>query len=1006
MASSWQQALLLTSLLANTSNFATIDSSTSTAPSTSTSSSVPQSKFPPYADDGANLLANIYDPLAVDAQKACSGYIATQVDMPDENTFSARLELLGEACNVYGTDIHVLDLLVEYQAQSRLHVNIRPNHMTPQNESWYLLSDAWVPAPQQEVTTIDSAELAFTWTNTPSFGFNVTRRSTNETLFSTIGHHIVYEDQFIEFVTTMDEGYNLYGLGEVIHGIRLKQGLARTIYASDAGDPVDRNMYGSHPFYLETKYYELDEQSGQAKILGNELYNTSAEHFSTSHGVWYRNTHGMEVLLGQSNVTWRTLGGEVDLYFFAGPTQPEVTSQYLQQIGLPVLQQYWTFGYHQCRWGYMNWSMTEAVVDTFAEFEIPLETIWNDIDYMKTYRNFENDPVRFPFEEGREFLQRLHDKGQHYIPIVDAAIYIPNPENASDAYEVFDNAKDQGIFLLNPDGSTYIGAVWPGFTVFPDWLSNANSSKWWHKEISDYFEKLPVDGIWIDMNEAASFCVGSCGSKNLSANPVLPPFILPGLPGSITYDYPEGFDVTNATEAVSALSAAALQATTTTQSSSSSTSYLRTTPTAGVRNVNHPPYVINHVHGDLAIHALSPNATHNNGVQQYDVHSIYGHGLLQNTYAAIAAARPGIRPFIIGRSNYVGSGNYSGHWGGDNFSKFSNMFFSIPQALSMSLFGIPMFGTDSCGFFGNTDEELCNRWMQLSAFFPFYRNHNIQGAIDQEPYVWESVAAATKKAMNIRFQLLPYLYTLFHNAHTKGETVMRALAWEFPNDPSLASADRQFFLGSAVLVTPALNQGQTSVDGVFPGLLEGTDVYYDWYNQSAVSIPSKKNTTIDAPLGHIPVYIRGGHVLVTQEMRMTTRDARKSDWSLIVAIGKNGHANSSVYLDDGISIEPNSTKTVTVNAQVGTKQNKDGKHVSDVRIDVFVNGEYSGLDLPLANVTILGVAHPPASNDVKIDDETVDCEVEYCAKTQRVLISGLQQALKGKVWANDWSLTM
>lgn len=1006
MASSWQQTLLLTSLLANISDFAAVDSSTSMIP-TSVSSFVSQFTVPPSADVGANLLPNIIDPLAIDAQKVCSGYFATKVDIRDRSSFSAQLNLLGGPCNAYGNDVHALDLLVEYQAQSRLHVNIRPSTMTAQNESWYILPEAWVPAPKQEDhSTVEFADLAFTWTNTPSFGFNVSRRATNETLFSTIGHRLVFEDQYTEFVTSMDEGYNLYGIGEVIHGLRLEPGLVRTIYASDAGDPVDGNIYGSHPFYLETKYYEVDKNSRQQTLVGEGQHNASAEHVSTSHGVYLRNAHGMEVLMGQNNVTWRTLGGDIDLYFFSGPTQPDVTSQYLEQIGLPVLQQYWTFGYHQCRWGYQNWSMTEAVVNTFADFEIPLETIWNDIDYMKAYRDFANDPVRFSYDEGQGFLQRLHENGQHYVPIVDAAIYAPNPENASDAYEVFADAKESGSLLLNPDGSLYIGAVWPGYTGFPDWLSNPSASEWWRKTVAEYHKKVPFDGIWIDMNEASSFCVGSCGSKNLSLNPVHPSFQLPGEPGNIIYDYPEGFNVTNATEAASAASASASQAARTATSSYSSTSYLRTSPTPGVRNVNHPPYVINHIHGDLAVHAVSPNATHHNGVQQYDVHNLYGHGLLQNTYAAIAAAQPGLRPFIIGRSTFVGSGNYSGHWGGDNYSKFAYMFFSIPQALSFSLFGIPMFGVDTCGFSGNADEELCNRWMQLSAFFPFYRNHNVLSANDQEPYVWESVIAATKKAMNVRFQLLPYFYTLFYYAHIRGDTVMRALAWEFPNDPSLAGADRQFFLGPAILVTPVLTQGYTSVDGVFPGLIEGTDIYYDWYNQTAVAVPSRKNTTIDAPLGHIPVYIRGGYLIATQEMRMTTRDARKTDWSLIAAMGVDNRCGGRTYLDDGVSIEPNSTKEVQINAQIGLTQTESGKEVSRLRIDVHVAGDYAGLDLPLANITVLGVTHPPVSEDVMIGDEKVDCEVEYCAERQRLVIWKLQNALGGKAWAENWALTM
>lgn len=83
---------------------------------------------------------------------------------------------------------------------------------------------------------------------------------------------------------------------------------------------------------------------------------------------------------------------------------------------------------------------------------------------MNQYRDFENDLNTFPYEEGKEFLQRLHDNGQHYIPIVDSAVYIPNPENASDAYPTFNRGNETNSFMLNPDGSLYIGSVWPGYT--------------------------------------------------------------------------------------------------------------------------------------------------------------------------------------------------------------------------------------------------------------------------------------------------------------------------------------------------------------------------------------------------------------------------------------------------------------------------------------------------------------------------------------------------------------
>jgi alpha-glucosidase len=107
--------------------------------------------------------------------------------------------------------------------------------------------------------------------------------------------------------------------------------------------------------------------------------------------------------------------------------------------------------------------------------------------------------------------------------------------------------------------------------------------------------------------------------------------------------------------------------------------------------------------------------------------------------------------------------------------------------------------------------------MALSAFFPFYRNHNVKAAISQEAFRWSSVAEASRRAMAVRYSLLNYMYTLFYYAHTKGDTVMRALAWEFPNDESLKGTCTQFLLGPSLLVTPVLIPNVDSVKGVFPG---------------------------------------------------------------------------------------------------------------------------------------------------------------------------------------------
>lgn len=132
---------------------------------------------------------------------------------------------------------------------------------------------------------------------------------------------------------------------------------------SDEGDPIDGDIYGSHPVYFQHKY------SG-----GSNGRNHS------THAVYLRSTNGMDILLQNTTLQYRTIGGIFDFYFYTGPSPKDVVQQYVSSIGLPTMHQYWTLGFHQCRWGYHNTSDLRNVVKGYKDANIPLETIWTDID--------------------------------------------------------------------------------------------------------------------------------------------------------------------------------------------------------------------------------------------------------------------------------------------------------------------------------------------------------------------------------------------------------------------------------------------------------------------------------------------------------------------------------------------------------------------------------------------------------------------------------------------------
>ncbi|ETW82341.1 glycoside hydrolase family 31 protein [Heterobasidion irregulare TC 32-1] len=267
--------------------------------------------------------------------------------------------------------------------------------------------------------------------------------------------------------------------------------------------------------------------------------------------------------------------------------------------------------------------------------------------------------------------------------------------------------------------------------------------------------------------------------------------------------------------------------------------------------------------------------------------------------------------------------------------------------------------------------------MQLSAFTMFYRKHNQRGALSQEPYRWDSVANASKTAVSIRYALLPYWYTLFANASTNGTPHVRALFFEFPDEPELFAVDRQFMVGSDILVTPVLEPNVTTVDGIFLG--RGQITWRDWYTHTAVNATVGAPTTLSAPLGHINVHIRAGAALLTHaQPAYTTRETRAGPYALLVALGVDGAAYGTAYLDDGTSLplpdSPIANRTVRFIVHAGA-------------LTIESTGTFR-VEQPLARVTVLGVPSAPGSVFVG-GQEAARGGYTYNADVEQLLMDGL-----------------
>ncbi|ESK96883.1 alpha-glucosidase [Moniliophthora roreri MCA 2997] len=879
----------------------------------------------------------------------CTGYSLGSLSHT-ENGFTAQLNLAGTPCNAFGTDILYLTLEVTYESNSRLHVNIFDS-----DDKQYTIPESIIsrPAPPTE-SFVESSDLVFNYVPTP-FAFWITRRSDpalppifdtrldslpsaplppvieNDTSTALDGFDLVFEDQYLQLTSALPEDANVYGLGEyyATTGFRRRivenGGSIQTMWARDAADPIDENMYGSHPFYLEHRY----NQAAQT---------------SMSHGVFLMSSAGGDIMLltprdtAQSLIQYRMIGGTLDLYFFSGPTPVAVIEQYGEMIGFPTWQPIWGFGFHLCRWGYHNINETREQVKEMRAAGVPLEVMWNDIDLYTAYRDFTTDPGRFPAEDVRGFIRELASNHQKYIPIVDAAI--AKQVNNTDFYDVYTRGAELDVFVKNPDGSEHVGIVWPGYTVFPDWLAPATQA-WWTEALKNWSDSgVEYSGIWLDMNEIASFCEGSCGTGQDLGILQVPPLVLPGSPGNLVTDYPECYDP----ERFGPSGNITVNGTLTCQPDNSIAK--RGLGAGGQSNINviSPPYAIHNGNGPLAVNTLATNATHSGGVLDLDIHNMFGMMEEKATHLALQQLQPGKRPFLISRSTFPSSGKWTGHWLGDNFSKWQYLYLNIQGVLQFQLFQIPFVGADACGFNGNTDEELCNRWMQLSAFTPFYRNHNVLGAIPQEPWRWASVSTASRTAIATRYSMLPYWYTLFANSSIRGTPPVRALFFEFPDDPSLFSLDRQFMIGRDILVTPVLEPNVTTVEGTFPG--RGQVIWRDFYTHTAIEPSSDGTVTLSAPLGHINVHVRdSAAILLHAEPGYTIEETRQGPFSLLVSLSQSGVAFGSSYIDDGISSPPGPNTTINF-------------MISNNELNITPVGEFH-VEQKLQEIVILGVEDKP-----------------------------------------------
>ena len=278
-------------------------------------------------------------------------------------------------------------------------------------------------------------------------------------------------------------------------------------------------------------------------------------------------------------------------------------------------------------------------------------------------------------------------------------------------------------------------------------------------------------------------------------------------------------------------------------------------------------------------------------------HNIYGLLMARSSYEG-GRRQLGKRPFILTRAAYSGVQRYSAVWTGDNVSTDEHMMSGVRLLNSMGLSGIPFVGTDVGGFTGNPTKELFARWVSIGAFSPFFRIHTAIDTKEADPWSFgERVEAINKNYIQLRYKLLPYLYSSFYETSRTGIPVSRSLAISYPNDSKVFDWRylHQFFFGPNIMVAPL--ESNKDLARVY---LPDDNTWYDMYDDRAFA--GKQELIVDAPLEKLPLFIRGGSIIPMQTLTMSTSEAPKDTLFVHIYNGKTG-SSFVQYEDDGSSFD-------------------------------------------------------------------------------------------------------
>ena len=444
-------------------------------------------------------------------------------------------------------------------------------------------------------------------------------------------------------------GAIVYGLGETVRGINKRGWLYRSFNSDDP-----HHEEGKHSLYASQNFIMVDDGD-------------------TCCGYYIDHPGTIEWDIGYTDPDMLTITFEdmdADVYVITGNDPCAIVRSLRELTGPSYIPPKWAFGYGQSRWGYKTADDIREVLKGYDELEIPIDTIYMDIDYMKDFKVFTTDPDRFP--DLKNFVSEMKDQGIHVAPNTDPGVKI------QPGYDVYEEGVEGGYFCKKEDGTLFSAAVWPGMVHFPDFL-NSKARKWFGDKYR-YMTDAGVDGFWNDMNEPALFYTNEHLSEVYAGIDEL-------RQGEMDiwgfFKFKELMD-----------------------------------------SIDNNPEDYRRFYHDLD----------GVRVRHDKVHNLYSFNMTRAAAEGFKRNTPDKEYMLFSRASFIGAHRYGGVWTGDNMSWWSHLLLNIKQMPSLNMTGFLFSGADTGGFGADTTEDLMMRWVEFSMFTPLFRNHSALGTREQELY--------------------------------------------------------------------------------------------------------------------------------------------------------------------------------------------------------------------------------------------------------------------------------